>query len=211
MCQLGTIVFEPVEKLRVPQQPVFHDLAVARQKIACSQRLKHIHIRQNKRGLVKRTDQVFALRRVYPRLAANRAVNLRQERGRDLNKAHATPQRGSRKACQIAYNTTAKSNHKILAFDFLRQKPFHRALKMRPAFGRLARGQDQRLRGDTRRRQSRLQPVQMRRRDVFIRHDHHPLAVTDLPNQRASLRQKARTDQNIISTALKADVDCFHD
>ena len=34
---------------------------------------------------MKRADQVFALRRVDPGFATNRAVDLRQQRGRDLN------------------------------------------------------------------------------------------------------------------------------
>ena len=84
--------FQPVKEHRIAQQPVFHHLAIARQKIARRQRGKGINIGQNKAGLMKGADKVLALTRINPGLAANGTVHLCQQGGWQLHKPHAAPQ-----------------------------------------------------------------------------------------------------------------------
>jgi hypothetical protein len=56
---------------------------------------------------MKRADEVLARRRVDRRLAADRAVHLREQRRRDLNKPAAALQDRRRKANEIADHTAA--------------------------------------------------------------------------------------------------------
>ena len=70
---------EPVEKGGIAQQAVFHHLAVARQEIAHWHGCQQADICQHQGRLMKRPDQVLALGRVDAGLAADRAVDLRQQ------------------------------------------------------------------------------------------------------------------------------------
>ena len=50
----------------------------------------------------------------------------------------------------------------------------------------------------------------MQSRDIFICHDHHALAVADLADQIAGLRQQTGADQNVVLTAFKAHMNGLH-
>ncbi len=70
--QRGPVRLEPFEERLVAEQPVFHHLAVTGQEIARGQRVEHTDISQHQAGLMERADQVLALGRVDPGLAADR-------------------------------------------------------------------------------------------------------------------------------------------
>ncbi len=139
--QCRTLNFKPVKERRVAQHAVFHDLAITRQEIAGLKRAKRIGIGQNQRGLVKCADKVLALRGVDPGFAANRTVDLRQQRCRYLHKTNAAAQNRGGKAHQIADNAAAQSDHNVIAFDLLIQQPIHAMGQLCPALCRLTGGQ----------------------------------------------------------------------
>src|SRR6056297_521874 len=99
----------------IPEEPVFDDLAVTGQVIAPAQGIEHGRVRQNEARLMERADQVLAVARVDPGLAAHRAVDLRQQRGGHLNEAHAPPQDRGGKARKVAYDATAKGYNHIFS------------------------------------------------------------------------------------------------
>jgi len=77
--QSRPLPFKPLEKLGVTKKAIFHDFAVTSQEIARHERAQNINVSQHQIWLMKGTDQVFALRRVYSGLASNRTVNLRKK------------------------------------------------------------------------------------------------------------------------------------
>ena len=129
----GAHVFKPIKERRITKQAVFHDLAIPRQEIARRKRTQQSCIGQYKRRLMKRPDQVLAMRRVDPSFTPNRAVDLRKQRRWNLHEPDTTAQNCGRKPNQITNHTAAKGNDNIAAFDFLIQQPFNRALQLRPA------------------------------------------------------------------------------
>ncbi len=66
---------------------------------------------------MKRTDKIFALRRVDARLAADARIHLRQQRRGDLHEADAAADDRSREACQVADHAAAESQHDVAAFE----------------------------------------------------------------------------------------------
>ena len=68
----GAVLLEPGEIVRIAQQRMFHDLAVARAHLPVGQRRQRIGVGQHQARLVKRADQVLAERRVDAGLAAHR-------------------------------------------------------------------------------------------------------------------------------------------
>ena len=125
--QPGAVHLQPVEEAGIAEQAVFHHLAIARQQVAPGQRVQHADVGQHQPGLVKGADQVLALRGVDPGLAADRAVNLRQQRRRDLHEPHPAPQHGGGKAHQIAHHPAAKGHHDIAPLDLLLQAATRRS------------------------------------------------------------------------------------
>jgi hypothetical protein len=67
--------------------------------------------------LMERAEQVLALRRVDAGLAADRGIDLRQQRGRHLHEIDAAAQDRRRKAGEIADHAAAERNHQIVALD----------------------------------------------------------------------------------------------
>ncbi len=57
----GGVHLEPVKEGRIPQQPVFDDLAISGEEITRLQCAKHGRIGQYKGRLMKRADKVLAL------------------------------------------------------------------------------------------------------------------------------------------------------
>ena len=62
-------------------------------------------------------DQVLALRGVDAGLAADRGVDLGEQRGRQLHHAHAAPQDAGGKAGQVADHAAAQRNDAIAPLD----------------------------------------------------------------------------------------------
>ncbi len=194
------IRFEPGEEIRVPQQPVFRHLAIAGQKIARLQAVQQRDIGQDQRRLVEGADQVLAMGGVDTGLAADTAVDLRQQRRRDLDEAHSAPKDRGRETHQIADHAAAERDHHIASFDPVFQQPFHHAGQVRPAFGALARRQHQRLAGDARRRERVAKRRQVQARDIFVGDD----GQTRADQQRRDLGPRAsdqtRADAHLVGT-----------
>ena len=72
-------------------------------------------IDQNDRRLVKGADEVLPERKVHADFAADRAVDLRQQRGGDMRERHATQERGGGEAGCVADHSTAHRHDRAAA------------------------------------------------------------------------------------------------
>ena len=111
------IGLEPGKKLRVAEKPVLGDFGIPGPHLAWGQRRQHGGIGDDEARLMKDADQVFALRRVDAGFAADGTVDLREQRRRDLNEAHAATQDARRKTGKIADDAAAERHDKIAAFE----------------------------------------------------------------------------------------------
>ena len=200
-------LLQPVKERGVAQKAVFDHFTVACQKITPGQRAQHINVGQHMGWLMKCTHQILALRGVDPGLAPDRAVNLRQQRGRNLHKPHTPAQDCCRKAHQIADNAATKGDHHVAAFHLLFQQPFHALRQMHPAFGAFTRWQDQRRGCNAGICKGGLQPLQMQGCDLTVSHNRHTLARQKRRNLRARLFNQARADQHLIAAGAQINMN----
>jgi hypothetical protein len=87
---------------------------------------------------VECADQILAGCRVDPGLAADRAVDLREEGGGDLDVAAAPLQDCRGEAGQVAHHAAAKGDEMVLAPEFEGEQPIGKRGGARPALGALA-------------------------------------------------------------------------
>ena len=83
-------------------------------------------------------EQVLAVRRIDAGLAADRGIDLRQQRGRHLHEIDAAPQDRRREAGEIADDAAAERDHQIVALDLGRDQRFADFLEAGIALGALA-------------------------------------------------------------------------
>ena len=134
--------FEPEEEVLVVDQAIFDHFGIAGGELARRERIERREVRQHQLGLVEGADQVLAVRRIDAGLAADRAIDLRQQRGRHLHEIHAAPGNRGGKAGQIADDAAAQRDDQVAAFEPGREDAFDRLAEEGPGLGALARRQD---------------------------------------------------------------------
>ena len=120
---------------------------------------------------MKRAEQILAVRRIDSGLAADRGIDLRQQRGRHLHEIDAAAQDRRGKAREVADHAAAERDHQIVALDLRRDQRFADLFKSGIALGALAFVDDDMRRRDTGIRQRGLrlrQPVLCHRRSVTM-------------------------------------------
>ncbi len=124
---------------RIAQHAVFQHFGIAGAQLARGQGAKRVEIGQHQRWLVERADEVLARRGVDGRLAAYRTVDLRQQRGRQLDEAAPAFQDGAGKTGEVADHPSAEREHMVAALDALLEQPVGQSLQFRPALRAFAR------------------------------------------------------------------------
>ena len=114
---IGVVGLQPGEEGFVAEHAVFGDFGVAGAELARRQRVEHGGVGDHQNRLMKRAEQVLALRRVDAGLAADGRVDLRQQRGRHLHEIDAAAQDRRGKAREIADHAAAERDHQIVALD----------------------------------------------------------------------------------------------
>src|SRR3546814_1830525 len=104
-------------------QAVFDDFGIACPQFAWGQSGEHAGIDQHQRRLMEGSDQILARRSVDRGLAADRRIDLREERGGHLDEVAAALHDRCGKADEIAAHAAAKGDDMIIAFDAQRQQP----------------------------------------------------------------------------------------
>ena len=119
---VGVVGFEPGEKGFVAEHAIFRDFGISGAELARRQRVERRRIGDHQHRLMKRAEQVLALRRVDAGLAADRRIHLRQKRGRHLHEIDPAAQHRSGKAREIADHAAAERDHQIVALDLRRDQ-----------------------------------------------------------------------------------------
>ena len=96
---------------------MFDGFTPARRQFATWQSAQRVGINQNQAWLMKSAHEILSHRQVHCRLAADRSVNLREQSCGHLDKINTAQIRRCGKSCQVANNTAAKSDDRIVPFE----------------------------------------------------------------------------------------------
>ncbi|MCY1546275.1 hypothetical protein D9M68_822640 [compost metagenome] len=132
---LWLLFLKPEEELFIVDQAVLDHFGIAGGELTGAEGVERRKIGQHQFGLVEGANEVLAMGRIDAGLAADRAIDLRQKRGRHLHEIHATPSNGGGKAGEIANDTATERNHQIAALQPRRQNAFHSLPEQGPGFG----------------------------------------------------------------------------
>jgi hypothetical protein len=151
---------------------------------------------------VEAADQVLAVTRVDPGLAANGAVHLRKKRRWDLCKADTRAEE-SIAANPVRSPTTPppKRQQQRTAFDALIEECFEEPLQMGKILGPLAAGQHHKLRRNSLTFESAAEGEKVQLGHALIGDDKHALFLEQRSNEPARLTQQALADQDLVSCA----------
>ena len=115
-------LFKLGEEIGRADDAMFDHLGQPGAKLGGGQRLQHIDIDQHHMRLLKGTDQVLALWQINTGFAANRSIDHRQERGRNLDKGCATQIGGCGKAGHVANDAATQRNDRTAPVETGGQK-----------------------------------------------------------------------------------------
>ena len=99
-----------------------HDLGQAGAAFGFRQRRQRLDVAEHEARLMKRSDQVLAVNRIEAGLAADRAVDHREQRRRHVPDANAAQQGGGRKAAHVADHAAADARPRAVAIDAAGQR-----------------------------------------------------------------------------------------
>ncbi len=173
------------------------------------QGLQRVGIGQHHFGLVERADHVLAERMVDPGLAAHRRIDLRQQRGGNLDEGHAALVARRREPGHVADHPAAQRDQRGLALGALGQQRIENQVQRFPVLVCFAVRQHH-LRhrhpaGFQRRRQLR----QIQRRHRGIGHDHHAL-LRQMRQDQPGLAQQAGADVDGVGAVAEVDGEGLH-
>ena len=114
---VAPVRLQPGEEGGIAEQPVFGDLGIAGAEFALRQRVEQRGVGDHQDRLMEGADQVLAVRRIDAGLAADRGIDLRQQRGRHLHEVEAAPHARRGEAGEIADHAAAERDDQIAALD----------------------------------------------------------------------------------------------
>ena len=155
--------------------------------------------------LVEGAHQVLAVRRVDRRLAADRGIDLGQERCRDLDQGHATLEAGGCETRQIAHHAAAERHHAVAAFEFHGQQAVAHGREPAVGFGAFSRGHQHGAVADASGIKTGLQRTEMVAGDVFVADDPASGAGRQGRDAAASRRDQAWTDKHLVGARAQRD------
>ena len=119
---VGVVLLQPGEERLVAEHAVFRHFGIAGAELARRQRIEHGGVGDDQDRLMEGAEQILALRRIDPGLAADGGIDLRQQRGRHLHEIDAAAQDRGGKAGEIADHAAAERDDEIVALDFRRDQ-----------------------------------------------------------------------------------------
>eukprot|EP01136_Pigoraptor_vietnamica_P022416 Opistho-1_new@73549 len=169
--QRAAIGFAPGEEIGIVDQPVFHHLGIAGALFAQRERVEQIGVDQHERGLMEGADQILARAAVDRGLAADRAVDLSQQGGRDLHEVAAALQDRAGETDEIADHAPAQCDDMVAAFDAEIEQTVEQRFELVPALGAFAGGEGDRLARSARSSEHCGEPLCVLC-DIGVGHDH---------------------------------------
>ena len=199
---------EPGEEIDVAEQSVFGDLGIAGAELALRQRVEQRGIGEHQDRLMEGADQILAVLRIDAGLAADRGIDLRQQRGRHLDEIEAAPHARRREAREIADHAAAERDDEIVALDPRRDQRLADVFEYRRSFfepspaGTMtcdtpmpAASSDVCAAGE------------MRAPDILVGDDRGARARPQRRHARSELREHAAADHDVIGAVAERDID----
>ena len=191
----------------IAKQSVFRDLGIAGAKLALRQRVEQRGIGEHQHRLMERADEILAVRRVDAGLAADRGVDLRQQRGRHLHEIKPAPHAGRGKAGEIADHAAAQRDHQIIALDARRDQRVADLFEGGVVFRSLARRHDDVRTRDLRRLERGLGVSEMMIGNRLVSDDGGLGVRPQRFETRAKRSEQPAADDDVIAARAKRDVD----
>ena len=151
-------------------------------------------------------DQVLAVLGIDRGLAADRGIDLRQQRGRHLHVVETAAHHGGREAGEIPDHAAAERDHEIAALDARRDQRLADLLEHRKALGALARRHGHDRGADAAQRERSLRGREMMAGDRGVG-DHRRLGAR--PQRRhagAERGQRAAADHDLVAARTERDI-----
>jgi len=201
------VAFEPGEKVAVADQAVFGHLGVAGAELARAQRVEDAGVGEHQRRLVEGADEILAQRRIDRRLAADAGIDLGEQGRRDLDEAHAAPQRRGAEASEIADDAAAERDDEVAPLDPRLDQRIADPREFGIGLGRLARRADD----DRGLQPGGLETVQQRLEmqlgHVGVGDDRAARAGRERRDMSAGGCDQAGTDEDAVGAPAEVDSD----
>src|SRR3954471_384216 len=205
--ELRQMGFQPFDEGQVEGQCVLDHFGEPCAQLALGKRIERREVGNHGARLVEGTDHVFAAWVIDRGLAADRRVDLREQRGRDLQQRHAALVDGGGKAGEVAHDPAAEGDEQRVASAARLEQGVEHAFEHLPALGLFAVAHDDL--GDPRAFQALPEPGQVERRDHFVRHDGGAAPGEVGPVELRALEQPA-ADVNRVRALAQRYAERFH-
>ena len=189
---------------RVADRAVLDHLGEARGELAVGQRAQAVGVDQHGARLVERADHVLAERMVDAGLAADRRVDLREQRRRHLHERHAALVDRGGEAGEVADDAAAQRDQRRRALGPQLEEARQDVVQRRPGLVRLAVRDEDRLAGDARRGEARAQRREPVRGDDRIGDDDRARRGSSGASSAPASREQARRRCGSDSCARRA-------
>src|SRR5690606_33961343 len=150
-------------------------------------------------------DEILALPRIDPGLAADRGVDLRKQRGWDLHEIEAAAHAGRRKPREVTHHPAAKREHEIAALDARGDDRLAYGLEGGRAFGALTLGHHDARRVDAGRSERRLDRGEMMPRYRLVGDDRGAGARPQGSDALVELADQAAADEDVVGALAERD------
>ena len=206
----GDVLFEVAEKLGIENHAVLDHFGQPGAILALAQRRQHGRVDEHSGRLPEGADHVLGARQIDAHLAADRAVDLRQQRGWHLHEAQPAGERGGDEAGQVADHAAADGNHDRLAIGADGQQLVPQAGGRVDRLRGFTRLDDQQVDGHSVLGQAFGSRGGVRPLDVQVGDDYGVRRLAPALGPLAQRGQIARADLDRIASRVKLDVDRGH-
>ena len=197
---------DAIEERGARRHPVLDHLVQPGAELAARQRGEHERIDDNRVRLVEGADQVLAQRVVDAHLAADGAVDLREQRGRHVRQRDAAQEARRREARHVANHAAAKGDDRRRAIGVRPQERVVDPRDGRQLLEALAVGHEDRLDAAERARELRaMEPPHERARD-----DEAPSGCVGAIEEPRDLVDGAVADRHRVGPRRRRHVDREH-
>ena len=198
--------FEPVEELRVDDQPVLDDLRKPGPELPVGERVEGVGIGDDGDGLVEGADHVLAERVVDAGLAADRGVHLGEQRRRQLHEVDAALVARRGEARHVADDAAAEGDDGAAPVEPLAEQRLVDPFERLEVLVRLALGEDDVRRGHVAEPPERA--LEVKRGDALVGDDHR--APGDVIGEQLAPPEQALTDVDRVAAVAEVDAQGVH-
>ena len=199
--------FQPRKERGVAEQTVFDDLRIAGAKFPRRQGIERGGVGDHQNRLMEGADEIFAVGGIDGGLAADRGIDLSQQRGRHLHVVEPAPHDRGNEAGEVADDAAAKRQNKIAALDTRRDHLLARLLEYAEALCAFTGWNDHPARRDGTAGKRSFERVERNASDIVVSHDRDFSSRTQSRNPRPERRDEFASDHNVIAARAERDTD----